>query len=332
MTEKQLSKQPRALTTESLVVQPYYKAGMHAELQKFGQDQENRQLILGEDTDTNSVDIYGLDLSVPEDKALCAIQILLDKTNYEGNLPGEIVQSSGWSFDGHLPRISITFSDYYEAYGLKPAKDGRYHGRQAQEALDALKSLAETRRISYKRKRYDKNRKKLVYDVIRVNKPIISVIEGYYDLEEQEAQQVIAGETLPEKRQTKLVIEVSPLLVDQIDSFYLLKPTSLHDEIKALYPGKRISKSVPLFLQWLLTLDIPEMKINRDTLAVKLRLDYLIDQRKKSQLSKRILEALETAKELNYLLAFREEPTGLLVLSLNPERCKRLKAKRKTKE
>ena len=50
---------------------------------------------------------------------------------------------------------------------------------------------------------------------------------------------MIAGQDLPEKRQTRLIIDISPLLVDQIDTFYLLKPVTLHAEIRQLYGSKR---------------------------------------------------------------------------------------------
>jgi hypothetical protein len=326
--------QPRAL--EDLTIKPHYRAGMQTELQKFGQKEETIQLILGEDTsllDTGEVETYGLDLSVTEDKALSAIQILLDETDYQGNTPGDTVSSSDYRWDGYLPKLSITYSQFYEAYGLSKI-NGRYQGRQAKEAISALKSLAESRKVCYTRSRYvgkGKTRKK-VNDVIRVTKPLVGIIEGFKDLDDEEKDKVIAGEELPEQRQTKLLIEISPLLIDQIETFYLIKPKTLHDEIQALRPGKRSSRYISLFAEWLLTLDIKTMKISKDNLARKLRMDSLIEQRKSSLIDKRIEEALEMAKEMEYLLDYREEPIGLLVLYLNPERCRRIKTKNSKEE
>lgn len=328
-TVKAPERQPRSVaSTDSQLIKPYFRAGMHAELQKFGKSDDNvRQLLLGEDTDLqdpNSLDIYGLDLDVSEDKALHAIQFILDSTDYQGNIPGDQIQSSAFKFDGLLPRLSITYSDYYEAYGLKKI-GGQYQGRQAQEALNALKSLTKTRRIVYQKRRRVGSGKssRMVYDVVRVTRPLITLVEGFRDLDAEEASQVITGD-LPQKRRAKLVIEVSPILVDQIDTFYLLKPTALHKEIQTLLPGKRISRSVSLFIEWLLTLDKPAYKISKPNLARKLRLDNLIKQRKQTLIDERIQEALQIAKDLEYLLDFREEPIGLLILSLNPERCKRI--------
>ena len=93
ITVKAPGQQPRSVTsTDSQLIQPYYRAGMHAELQKFGRSDDNiRQLLLGEDTDLqdpNSLDIYGLDLDVSEDRPYTS-QLILDSTDYQGNIPVE---------------------------------------------------------------------------------------------------------------------------------------------------------------------------------------------------------------------------------------------------
>jgi len=331
----------RIVGTGAYEIQPYFRAGMRAELQKFGYQEETRQLLLGEDSDLldqeNKVEVYGLDLSDPEYRALDAIQKLLDKTGYKGNIPGEERQITAFKWQGYIPRLSTTYSEYFEAYGLSPAGDGRYHGAQAQEALLALKSLTETRKVYYKREKWigsGKNRR-LVSDIIRATAPIITILEGFRDLEAKEAETVLSGGDLPKKRQTSLLIESSALLVDQIDTFYLLKPSALHAEIQSLSPGKRISKTVKLFIYWLLTKNKQKQHPSKTSLARILRLDYLIDQRKPTLLDKKIREALEGALRLGFLLSYEESPTGLVELTLNPERCKRIgmsRSNRKGKE
>lgn len=337
MARKSKGQQPRAITSDSLAIQPYFRGSMFAELQKFPNKEKTRQLILGE-TDIqeldNIVETYGLDLTVSEDRALHAIQVLLDRTDYQGNIPGEEIYSTAFKYQGFLPRLSITYAQYYEAYGIQRAKDNRYHGAQAEEALQALRSLTKTRIICYKRRRWEGKgkSKELKTDIIRVTLPLIQLTEGFVGLDEEEAAQVLAGQELPQKRQTRLVIEVSPLLVDQIDSFYLLKPTALHNEIKQLLGAKRISRAVSLFIEWLLTKNSRTVRIPRGDLAERLRLDYLIDQRHQERLDSRLQEAFQTAKGLGYLLDYQEEPTGLLVFTLNPVRCKRIEQGRPEEE
>lgn len=320
----------RIIGTGAYEIQPYFKAGMRVELQKFGYKEEVRQLLLGEDSDLldteQKVEVYGLDLSDPEERALDAIQKLLDKTSYKGNIPGEERQITSFKWQGYIPRLSTTYTEYYEAYGLSPAGDGRYHGAQAQEALLALKSLAKDRTVCYKRDKWigsGKDRRQST-DIIRATAPLITILEGFRDLDAKEAETVLSGGDLPQKRQTILLIESSALLVDQIDTFYLLKPTALHAEIRALAPGKRISKTVKLFIYWLLTKNKQKQHPSKTSLARILRLDYLIDQRKPTLLDKKIREALEGALKLGFLLDYEETPTGLVELTLNPERCKRI--------
>jgi hypothetical protein len=329
-------RQPRAIAPTTQAIQPYYRAGLHAELQKFGRsDNKIRELLLGEDIQTEdpgSVEVYGLNnLSKNEDKALSALQILMSETDYQGNIPGETIASTAYKWEGYIPKLSITYSDYFEAYGLTK-KDGQYYlGKQAQEALDALKSLTQPKIISYQRSVIDKKGKKK-YDIIRVTKPLIGIAEGYKDLEEEEAEKIRAGQDLPEKRHTRLVIEFSPVLVDQIETWYSLKPKTLHSEIQALYPGKHYSKSISDFISWLLTLDKPVFHISRDNLAIKINLGKYLEEKRQTLIDQRLQEALQTALKLNYLLDYKESLLGTLELTLNPEQCKRINRKRRRKK
>lgn len=304
-----------------------YKAGVYAENQKFGRSKEEaRQLVLSEPpAEPADIEITGLSLTVAEDKALSALQILLHRTGYQGNLQATEVESAIYQGRFTLPRLQFTPSEYLEAYGLKQHK-GKYRGWQREEALQALQLLAEKQRtIVYKRARYHgkgQARKKL-YDVIRHKGTILQIVEGYKDLEEEEATRIEAGEVLP-GRVRKLAIQFGPLIMDNIETFFLLKPAKLHQEIEDLLGPKRISRSVSLFIEWLLIWNRTPVKIRRDELARRLRLHNLIEQRKPSELKRQLLECCETAKALGFLLEYREDAFGVLTFQLNPERCKRL--------
>jgi len=333
MTSKNIfTKQPVAISPKIEVIRPYYKAALQLENQKFGRDDNIiRQYLLEEDInpeDKEYIVNHGINnLTKNEDRALSAIQILLDKTNYQGNIEGKIIESSAYKWTGYIPRLSITYSDYYEAYGLTKSKD-QYEGKQRQEALYALKSLSQPKRIWYETKKTDKFGKTKA-DIVRVTMPLITFAESYKDLEEEEADKVKAGQDLPEKRQTKLVIEISPLMVYQIDSWYLLKPTTLHSEIQALYPGRNYSPAILAFINWLLTLDKSVIRISRDKLAIKINLGKYLEDKRQNLLNKRIQEALQTALTLGYLTKYEVTPLGVFELTLNPDRCKRINRKRR---
>lgn len=317
--------QPRAISPDSSLVR--YKGSMQLELQKFGDTTRGaRQMLLseafgGDLAQDAPVEVTGLDLSETEDRAISAIQILAAGTDYKGNRPGGQQAGEEWKWPGTLPRLAITYSDYFEAYGLQRRERGDYYDRQATEAIAALKSLTRPRRIVYKRKRWDGQGKKRkpVFDLIVATKPLISILEGYKGLEQEEAAQVEAGQTL-HHRTTMLVIDVGPLLVDGLADYFLLKPISLHQEIRAHLGSRPIARAVSLFIEWLLTLDLPEIAISRDKLAMKLRLDSLIQERKRSRIQERLLEAIQTAQELGYLLKWEEDAFGIYHFTLNPEK------------
>lgn len=330
-----LTEQPRGMETpEEQKAQPYIKAGMEVELQKFGKPNKSIQLLLGEDADIRGGAIpYGLDLTKPQARALHAVQKLLDATDYLGNMEGEEIHSIDFKWRGYIPTLSFTPTEFYQAYGLEPAGDGRYHGSLAQEALEGLKSLMTARyRLVYDRKVY-KNGKKII-EAIRVTAPIISSVgEAFQDITEEELEQVKAGQEIPDKRNTRITITPSPIMLDRIHkSWYLLKPASFFTEIQELYPGKRYPDEVWLFLNWLLTWDKKEVWINKKNLAVILRMDSLIRNRRKADIDKRIAEALDVAMKLEYLLSYEIQPIGSrgeyrIDMKLNPERIKRIKSR-----
>ena len=326
MANKGKGQQPRSVSQELTAQRPgLYKAGMYQELQKFGNKEQVRQLLLTEGLEgtelDNQIEITGLDLSVTEDKALHACLKLLDGTGYKGNMPPEETTPRGYKEKVSLPRLQISWSDYLEAYGLPSQTKGK--GRL--EAIEALDGLQKSRRIAYRRKYWTgegKNRR-LLSDVVVTQSPLIRLSKVYRGLEEEEADQIIAGRDLP-GRVTSLVIEFSPLLVDRIESFFLLKPITLFQDIEDHLGARRISPAVPLFLQWLMTKNTPTVRIAKKLLAERLRLHVLMEQRKPSLLDKRLQEAIQTAQTLGYLLAYEEDAFGVYTFHLNPERCLRI--------
>ena len=315
----------------------HYKASMQLELQKFGQDSPKaRQLLiqfdpsLEEDQDEldRQIETAGLDLTVTEDRALSALLILLDRKGYKGDGSREI-ESDAWKWKGRIPRLSFTWTEFYEAYGLQMYGD-QYQGRQMAEAKKALESLQRPFSFVYQKRKHEGTgkRRKTLYDAIRIKRPLIQInpIEGFTDLTEEELEQVKAGAEMKTRlRRTQLQVEFSPIVVDQLSTFYLLKPASFHQDLSKLLKGKRPHTAYVLFCNFLLTLNKTPWKIGKETLARRLRLTSLIEQRQKALLEKTIQECLRLAKELGFLLAYSQDATGMITLSLNEEKCKRIK-------
>lgn len=327
-TPKGKQAQPGAVVASTLAIEPrpgHYRAGMYVELQKFGDSKRDQLMLWPDDQEQelpSPVTVTGLDLSVSEDRALSAIQILLDRTDYQGNRASRPVQSPAYQGAYDLPILAVTYPEYLEAYGLTRGASGHFSRRWQDEALEALESLAQARHICYRRRKVVKG-KELV-DVIRHTGPVLEITRGWSDLVQEEADAVERGADLPE-RMRGMVITVSPLVVEGLRTFFLLKPVELHNEIKQLR-GSRAPRAVSLFIQWLLTLDKSTWQVARETLIDKLRLSDLYHrQRQKARVDKQIQEALATAKELAYLLTYQEERPGVIKLTLNPERCSRIR-------
>lgn len=324
---------PRTLT-DGLESQDRYKAGMRVELQKFQSPAKAYQLILGESLSTleteKACSISGLeDLSIPESKALSAIQVLLDKRDYRGD---ETRPSQGsFKSSAPIPVLAITRAEYYEAYGLERGKDGLYHsGITTQTADKALQDLStKQRRIVYERKYWtgSKGKRKELSDLIVETRTLIKLdqIDGYQGLDETEASQVREGEDLPKKvKVSKLRIIVSPLLVDGIEDFYTLKPKAyikeLEDHFANRTPPERLKKHALLMVDWLQSLDLPDVPVSRLKLAGHIGLSELITHRRQARLAKYLKDALDTAVALHYLTGYEEDGFGMYTLHLNRER------------
>ncbi len=326
MARKPKPQQPGALTPQPAGGE-LYKASLHGERQKLGRSREEvHQLVLSEPPPEPAELLNsGLDFTVSEDRAYTALQKLLDRTGYQGNLEPVEVRSSGYQRDYRLPTQEFTPSEYFEAYGLKQHK-GRYQGKQREEALEALKSLArKPRTILYKRTRWQgkgQSRKK-VYDYIRHTAPILELMEDIRGVEEEEAARLEAGEDLP-GRVTRLAVRPGPLFVDDIEGYFLLKPASLHREIEDHFDSKRYSPSVLRFISWLLMWNRTPVQIHRENLAERLRLKNLLEQRKPSQLKRQLQECIDVAQALDFLLEYKEDAFGVFTFKLNPKRNKRL--------
>jgi hypothetical protein len=336
------TEQPRVISSDGTTdqaVQPFLST-VFTERQKLGKTPMELQLVLGEDTDGIESQAAGLDLTISEDRALHAIQKKLTETDYKGNEPGRYISSSVYGYDGYLPVFSFeSYSEYYALYGLKADENGSYRGGEREQALEALRGLTRPFMIIEDKKPDGYKDGKATYHAIRATMSVIKLREEFHNLTEEEVRQVEAGHELPDKRHTKITVEVSPLLMLLKDTFYTLLPPTLHDDIKEFKDGKRPSRAISLFIEYLHTLKLKKpylLKVSKERLAYRLRLDGYIRQRKQPMVDKRLQEALDYALESEYILKYKETSTGLIkpgfYLWLNPEKFSRIRKKSQEEE
>jgi hypothetical protein len=295
------------------------KAGMHLQLQKMGKSKEESDLILKEmnDPKLSLVEVAGLNLTGLQHRAVHAIQTLLNDSNYKGNLPTIPKKKLDFDFDGNLPILKITPSEFYEAFGAKKRKTSgkfQYSSNEADQAMASLKSLYNERYIIYYRKTEFNKQNKPKHFTVKVHIPLIGLVKEDFledmnqscfrrtiELKNGKVRNII--QATPKKRLTHITMEVSPLFVDQINSFFVQKPKNYLVELKEKYP--KASKYVYNFIEYILTQSALQktgiIKISRKKLAVNLRMDNYIRNRKWSVIDETIEKCYEVALDLNYI-------------------------------
>lgn len=239
------------------------KSALHLETQKFGRKPrnvqetiENQNTCVGSNKNSMKIEIIGLDFQPSHYHALNAIQKLLEETNYNGNIKGTYLSrySNSFKFEGTIPRIKFSRSDFLKAYGVTKFFSARnkmeFSGKESRIALEALYYLGtQPHLIISTRKR--KEQGKEVVDRYQTVSPLLRICEGWEGLTPFENKSLDEGQILESLngKHRGFVIEPCPLLIDQIDTYFVLKPANIYQEIKLKFPNA--SKFAYTFIDWI---------------------------------------------------------------------------------
>lgn len=288
---------------------PYIRAAVHLQLQKIGKSEREKKKIIEsfkDDTDyqqIKNINVVGLDLTVLQNQALHAIQVLLDQTNYEGNMEPTYMNSPAFGFEGYLPVIKFTPANYYEAFGLtkRKTKSGKnqFRGGDRENAIEALRSLYDRQFIiCYTQAIYSKNKKirKPKYVHVKVFRKLFG------DIEEKQEQ-----DKNGQKYLKSIMMTMSPVFVAQLKSYIVAKPINYIQEIKKISP--RASEYVYRFIEHVLTQSRLNNKnglvrVNEEVLAYQLRMDNFIKRKKGKEIRKVIEKGLEVAKGIGFISSY----------------------------
>jgi len=306
----------------------YFRSPLDFERSKYGDLKRTRQLLLDEnlvsllDADKKTAE-YQPDWGITELRVLDAIQRMIDK-RYK---PGE--------------EIAVDFSpqEFYDLCGLKKNSKGKRSRKLETEYLETLQHLASSPAKIIQQESYYESDKKgrkggLKYRTYRVRGSIFKLTQA--DMIESDTREdaravlemALSDQELPQrKRTTRYRLMPDPIMYRLLDSLYVRKSITQYEEIQALHPGEKLKPSTQAFLNYIQSLDISPLPVSRATLAERMNLHTYIQQRKRTLINSRINEALEDALQTRYILKYHEEPTGLLIIYLNPEKCSRLQAK-----
>jgi hypothetical protein len=296
---------------------PIIKSPMHLEALKHGRRPSPQLKLPIFEEGMPQVEVIGLDLDKKHYHALNAIQKILSETKYKGNAPGtELDGNNKFKFNGYLPKIRFTRSQYLESYGVTKHETSRgkleFSGRGEEEALSALKDLTTQNHLIVVRKKRWENGKELI-DRVQTIAPIIHIYEGWEGLTEKEDKDLNDNiETKKVKEKHKgFLIEPCPLLVDQIERYFVLKPANMYQEIKLKFPYA--SKYVYMFIDWIIheshlkkgknnKREWPEfLEIGQETLAYNLRLDCYIKSRNWKRIDQILKKCIQISVDLGWV-------------------------------
>lgn len=311
-----------------------YKVPMHLDLQSFISEKslnKSEQIELFSNFEARESEIkIGLShLSDAGFNALEAFKKLIARYAFLGNRETEEMLSNTFGRTRY-PRIEISKSEYYEAYGLERDSRGFFGGAKVlQTAQKGLLELTETQHLLITRKRWIEkgNSREEVTDILKIHSPLITVIEGYEGLTSQEADKVEAGQEIA--KNSFLVIELSPVFTLDSDNYYLVRRLNKDKVIKSL-AGRSTKTYHQLFelTNYFEQRGIERLEISIKRLAEITGLEYYIEQRHTTKLINRLktLMRLATEGEIKWLLDW-SYANKKFTLELNPELCSRVKKK-----
>lgn len=310
------SELPRSVSsTDSQLADDSYRVGLYAEQVKLTRKNKIRQLLLWEDPGLLDIDKkvaeYLPHFSYQELKVYSAIERFISE-QYKGQEDGEDL----W--------VTFTPSEFYDYCGVN-----KNSGKQKEEYKQVLWSLStQPKKIIQQQKVYKKNRE--VFETYILTTPLLTVRSADIidsDTEEEAedvARKALSNRDLPKRnRVTRYAVKPDEIMYKYLNSSYIKKTISQYDEIKALHPGTKPTKYTHLFLDYIQTLDFSPLNIYKKTLVEVMDLEVYFKQRKQTIVNNYIKHALEDALATRYILSYKEEPTGLLKVYLNPERCSR---------
>lgn len=294
-----------------------YKAPIHLEQQKFGPSEEVRLSVWGAGSIEGERKVWGLKQTKPEARALAALQIIATTRDFVE------IHGEGTTVHYELP---FTQAEYFEAYGLELV-DGRYPGGEREKALEGLNGLTRATNMGCEHKCYvgEGDDRVLVSRNHVTTEPLV-VLNWRWEVRES---QVRDGKAIT-SRATMMSARFGDFLMFRRDTFYTLKSPTLYRDIAAASPEGPKPMCVSIFIDYLEVGEWETIKIGREKLATKLRLDAHIRQRKPALLEEALQLCFSVAIELGYLLSRREE-NGVFEFTLDPEHCLRVKRKKERK-
>lgn len=230
-----------------------------------------------------------------------------------------------------IPGLYVTERELLEAYGVKEKPGGRYSQSARDRVKAAIWELGTAKQTIYYIRKEGRG-KRAKESTIRITGPLFTVAQVEY------LDGPGAFREAVDPRATWYQIIPNSLLLDGISSFHIRSSASKYLEIDdelAKIRGSRAGRKGSyhaLLIDYLQSLNTPEHKIDLKRLATKLRLGYMAQNRRYSDMRRAVEEAGEVAHSLGYLLEpmiiAGPDRAPLCYFKLNPAKCTRVKTRK----
>ncbi|MHB8277886.1 MAG: hypothetical protein ACYDIA_09565 [Candidatus Humimicrobiaceae bacterium] len=308
-------------------------------------NKDTRQLALSElfedfsyiqKAEKGNIEYIGFNLNRSQDRAVLAIQKLLNENNYQSNATEEQLQQLENIRDTALTLI-FTPSQYYEAYEVTKYKTSRdkeeWSSGESKNALKALEDISMTKGIvAYNTldREATKKAKQNRFKRIEFTTSLLDRAYIYNNLTEEETE--LNTNARLNKKIKYIVIRPSKIFMDQIENGYFsLLPASLYADIEKLFPNDK-SRQLPFLIKWIglkvtenriKTLD-HKIEINLLNLAADLRMENYLRANKTGKVKSIIKDKLEKVTQYGALTRYTIEKgkkgQDKVVMYINPRR------------
>lgn len=278
----------------------------------------------------------GIRLTPSEDRLLNAIMSLVkDKSEnkdtsssnfYKGNYESGAVVKLG-DEQVKVAAIRAIPAELYKAY----LGNTNYSGKEIADIKKTLEGLADKKFLMvYDRTRSIQNGKKTETRIDRIEKtqPLLVIAKATWDMTTSEAGRLSRGDEKVREAKGELIIQLHPILTDQIESKYVEYPQDINRRtiIAAGGDHRSVSLAINTLRDWVLrelSNKRYECQINADKLPYMLKLDNYVKQGRKKLIKETIDKAIQVCKNLNLIVEVTEEvgAEGQLkyVFKLNPD-------------
>lgn len=298
-----ISKQP---------AEPLFRKGVYLALQQLGSVERGQEagLLPADLSDYELVDDpSGIRLSYAAGRLLHGILAIYESTgaNEEGTYRGhftsyeETEDKRGKITQVRTPGLYVMETELLDAYGAAKIADGRYskaHRKLVREALHELETVKQS--ILYKRReRLGKGAKR----------PTAKVTASLITLQKVEVFDDIAeAREGGDPRATWYKITPQLILVDRVATFHIRSHVALYAQIDEVLADLRDTRRGrkgeyhARFIEFVQTVNMADVRIGLRKLATRIRLGYMADHRRYSDMRRAVEEAAEVAHRLGYLL------------------------------